>query len=215
MFTGLVEETGTVAAIKKQNNGAVISINCKKVLDDLKIGDSIALDGACQTVTKFTDSGFEVETSAETLNLTILNDYRQGQVVNLERAMAANRRFGGHIVSGHIEGIGIFLRKEKQGLAYNFYFSAPEEIMKYLIYKGSVSINGISLTIASVAENMFSVAVIPATIEHTNLQFLDPGGKINLEPDILAKYVEKFVGKYDNMTGNINENYLKKHGFIE
>ncbi len=215
MFTGLIEEVGTVAGIKKYDNSAVISINCEKILDELKEGDSIAIDGACQTVTSIIPAGFEVETSAETLKLTILNDYKQDRRVNLERAMAAGSRFGGHIVSGHVEGTGTFLRKEKQGIAYNFYFRAPENIMKYLVYKGSASINGISLTIASIVENSFSATVIPVTIEHTNLKFLNPGDKINLEPDILAKYVEKFVGKYDNMTGNINENYLKEHGFID
>lgn len=215
MFTGLIEEIGTIAGIKKENNSAVISINCKKILDDLKKGDSVAIDGACQTVTRIKETGFEVETSAETLSLTILNDYNPGQHVNLERAMAANSRFGGHIVSGHVEGVGNFLKKEKQGIAFNFYFRAPKNIMKYAVYKGSICVNGVSLTVASVQEDIFSVAVIPETIEQTNLKYLSAGDKINLEPDILAKYVEKFTSRYDNMTGNINENYLKEHGFIE
>ncbi len=215
MFTGLIEETGTIAGIIKQNKGAVISVNCQKILDDLKEGDSVAIDGACQTVTAVKSSGFEVETSLETLNLTTLNGYKQGQIVNLERAMLANSRFGGHIVTGHVEGVGDFIKKEKEGLAYNFYFSAPENVLKYLVYKGSVCVNGISLTIASLENNTFSVAVIPATIDQTNLKYLSVGDKINLEPDILAKYVEKFAGKYDNKTGNINENYLQEHGFIE
>lgn len=215
MFTGLIEETGIVSYIKKQDNSAVISIKCAKILDDLKLGDSVAIDGACQTVTKIADQGVEVETSQETLDLTILNDYKQGQSVNLERAMAANSRFGGHIVSGHVEGKGEFLRKEKQGLAYNFYFTAPENILRYMVYKGSITINGISLTIAKLDGSTFSVAVIPTTIEHTNLKNLKSGDKVNLEPDILAKYVEKFVGKYDNKTGNITENYLEKHGFLD
>ena len=213
MFTGLIEEIGTIADIKKQNNGAVIAVNCRKVLDDLKKGGSIALDGACQTVTTVKNSGFEVETSAETLALTILNDYKPGQHINLERAMSANSRFGGHIVTGHVEIAGTFLKKEKQGLAYIFYFNVPENIMKYIIYKGSVCVNGISLTVASIENNNFTAAVIPSTIEQTNLKILVPGDKVNLEPDILAKYVEKFAGRYDNKTGHINENYLKEHGF--
>ena len=215
MFTGLIEEIGTVAGIKKQDNGAVISIACKKILDDLKEGDSVAIDGACQTVTAIKPAGFEVEASAETLGLTILNNYQTGRHVNLERAMAANSRFGGHIVTGHVENTGVFLKKEKQGLAYNFHFSASEDIMKYVVYKGSICVNGISLTVASVENNNFSAAVIPTTMEETNLNFLKPGDNINLEPDILAKYVEKFALKYDNKTGNINENYLKKHGFMD
>ncbi len=215
MFTGLVEETGSIAGIKRSDGNAVITINCEKILEDLKIGDSVAIDGACQTVTEIKDSGFSMDTSPETLKLTILNDYKPGQDVNLERAMPASGRFGGHIVSGHVEGIGTFLRKQKQGITSIFYFQAPENVMKYLVYKGSVSVNGISLTIASIEDNIFSAAVIPATIDQTNLKFLSPGDKINLEPDILAKYVEKFAGKYDNMTGNINENYLKEHGFMD
>ncbi len=215
MFTGLIEEIGIIAGIKKHDNSAVITINCEKILEDIKIGDSVAIDGACQTVIVAENFGFKVETSPETLELTILNDYKPGHYVNLERAMAANSRFAGHIVSGHIEAVGTFLKKEKQGIAYNFYFQAPENVMKYLVYKGSVSVNGISLTVASVEGNNFSAAVIPATIDQTNLKFLNPGDKINLEPDILAKYVEKFLGKYDNMSGNINENYLKEHGFTD
>jgi len=215
MFTGLIEEIGLITGFNKQNNGAIITVSCKKILDGLKNGDSVAIDGACQTVTKISGSCFEVETSSETLNLTILNNYKKGQYVNLERAMAANGRFGGHIVSGHIEGVGEFLRREKQGLAWDYYFKAPEHIMKYIVYKGSVCINGISLTVALINENVFSVAVIPTTVEETNLKYLKSGNSIDLEPDILAKYVEKFVSKYDNSRSNITENYLLEHGFMD
>ncbi len=211
MFTGLIEETGTVAAIKKQNNGAVITINCTRILDDLKNGDSVAIDGACQTVTNITKTGFEVETSIETLELTTLNDYRQGRTVNLERAMLASSRFGGHIVTGHVEGVGKFLRKENLGLSYNFYFSAPENITKYVVYKGSIAINGISLTITSLEGDIFSVAVIPTTLNETNLNLLSPGDSVNLEPDILAKYVEKFTSP---KSSKITESYLEEHGFL-
>ena len=215
MFTGLVEEIGVIAGIKKQDNGAVIFLNCKKILDDLKKGDSVAIDGACQSVSALNSSGFEVEASAETLELTILNDYKAGQKVNLEKAMAAGGRFGGHLVSGHVEGMGSFLKKEKQGLAWNFRFAASENIMKYVVYKGSICVNGISLTVAAIEENSFSVTVIPVTIEETNLRSLSSGDKVNLEPDILAKYVEKFARRYDNVGRNITENYLQEHGFID
>lgn len=215
MFTGLIEETGTVVEIKKANNGAVITVKCSAILDDLKFGDSVAIDGVCQTVTALHNDGFEVEASAETLSLTILNDYRKGQVVNLERAMRADSRLGGHIVTGHVEGTGQFIRAEKQGLASIMHFRAPENIMKYAVYKGSIAVNGISLTIASLDENSFSVAVIPATMAQTNFNSLQQGDKVNLESDIFAKYVEKFTRKYDNVGGNITENYLIEHGFVE
>ena len=215
MFTGLIEETGTVAGINRVKNGAIITISCAKILDDLKYGDSVAIDGACQTVTLLHNDSFEVEASAETLSLTTLNDYKKGQVVNLERAMRADSRFGGHIVTGHVEGTGHFIRAEKQGLATIMHFSAPENIMKYAVYKGSIAINGVSLTIASLNENSFSVAVIPATMAQTNFNTLHPGDKVNLESDIFAKYVEKFTRKYDNVGGNITENDLREHGFVE
>jgi riboflavin synthase len=214
MFTGLIEETGKIAGIRKENNGAIITVTCKLILDDLKFGDSVAVDGACQTVTALHKDGFEVEASSETLGLTILNDYKNGQVVNLERAMRADSRFGGHIVTGHVEGTGQFIRAEKQGMATVMHFRAPENILKYAVYKGSIAVNGVSLTIASLNENGFSVAVIPATMAQTNFSSLRSGDKVNLEPDIFAKYVEKFAGKYDNMTGNVTESYLIEHGFM-
>jgi riboflavin synthase len=213
MFTGLIEETGTIAGIRKENGGAVIIVNCRAILDDLKFGDSVAIDGACQTVTALHKDGFEVEASAETLGLTILNDYKRGQVINLERAMKADGRFGGHIVTGHVEGTGQFIRVEKQGMAGVMHFRAPENIMKYVVYKGSIAVNGVSLTIAHLAGNGFSVAVIPATMAQTSFKSLRAGENVNLEPDIFAKYVEKFADKYDNKTGNITENYLMEHGF--
>jgi len=211
MFTGLIEEIGSIAAVKNQNNGAVIRINCTRILDDLKNGDSVAIDGACQTVTKIAKSGFEVETSGETLELTTLKGYRQGQIVNLERAMLADSRFGGHIVTGHVEGVGKFLRKDNLGLSYNFYFSAPENIIKYVVYKGSIAINGISLTVASLEGDVFLAAVIPTTLKETNLNSLNPGDDVNLEPDILAKYVEKFTAPKGS---KITESYLEEHGFL-
>lgn len=211
MFTGLIEENGIISSIKKQNNGAVIAVNCSRILDDLKPGDSVAIDGVCQTATKLTNTGFEVETSAETLKLTTLSNYKQGQVVNLERAMLAGGRFGGHIVTGHVEGMGRYLRRETRGLSYNFYFSAPENILKYIIYKGSITVNGISLTVASLEGEVFSVAVIPTTLNETNLRNLNPGDPVNLEPDVLAKYVEKFTSKTST---NITEEFLAENGFL-
>ena len=200
--------------MKMQSQGAVISVACAKILDDLKLGDSVAIDGACQTVTKLTSKGFEIEAAKETLDLTTFNEYKSGRKVNLERAMSAQGRFGGHIVSGHVDGTGIFKRKENQGLADVYYFEAPENVAKYIVYKGSICINGISLTIASIKENIFTVSVIPTTLRETNLPNLTPGDKINLESDILAKYVENFMTKSDNKSENITANYLQEHGFL-
>ncbi len=128
MFTGLVEEIGTVGSIIKAGQGALISVGCKKILDDLKIGDSVAVDGACQTVIKLKSNGFDVEAALETMRLTNFNDLKSGSKVNLERAMAANSRFGGHIVTGHIDGIGKFLKKVPEGLAEIYHFEVPESV---------------------------------------------------------------------------------------
>jgi riboflavin synthase len=213
MFTGIIEETGIVKFLNRQSSGAVIQIQCLKILEDLKTGDSIAINGTCQTAVKIGKDFFEVEASLETLKLTNLANLKIGQKVNLERAMAANSRLGGHIVSGHVEGTGIFLKKENQGLAEIFYFEAPENIAKYLIYKGSVCLNGISLTIASLNENIFSVSVVSHTLKETNLYDLKHGDIVNLEPDVIAKYVEKFVSKADNTGGKISIDFLKENGF--
>lgn len=215
MFTGLIEEIGIISSVKMQSQGAVISVACSKILDDLKPGDSIAIDGACQTAIKVNSSGFDAEAAKETFDLTTFNEYKPGRKVNLERAMSAQGRFGGHIVSGHIDGTGIFKRKENHGLADVYYFEAPENIAKYIVYKGSICINGVSLTIASLEENIFTVSVIPMTLQEINLPNLTPGDKVNLESDILAKYVENFITKSDNKTNvNITANYLQEHGFL-
>jgi len=214
MFTGIIEETGTISAILKTSQGAVLSVKCEKILDDLKIGDSVAIDGACQTIVKLRSDGFDVEAANETLNLTTFSEFMQGRKVNLERAMPANGRFGGHIVSGHVENTGTFVRQKQEGFAKILYFSVPQEVANYLVYKGSIAINGVSLTIASLQENIFSVSAIPLTIEETNLASLTIGDKINIEPDIIAKYIEKFLLAKDNKTGNITMNYLEEHGFL-
>lgn len=215
MFTGLIEETGIISAVIQQSQGAVISVKCSKALDGLKLGDSVAIDGACQTVVKLRQDGFDVEAAKETLDLTTLSEYKAGRKVNLERAMLANGRFGGHIVSGHVDGTGIFIKKQNQGLADVFYFEAPQSIAKYIVYKGSICINGISLTVASIENNIFTVSVIPTTLKETNLSDLKSGNRVNLESDILAKYIENFLTKKDNKTENITMNYLQEHGFLE
>lgn len=214
MFTGLIEEIGIISAITKKSQGAVISVTCAEILDDLKLGDSVSIDGVCQTATKITENGFEVEAAKETLDVTTFNDYKPGRKINLERAMPANGRFGGHIVSGHVDGTVVFKKKENDGLADVYWFEMPDNIAKYTVYKGSVCINGISLTVASIQGNVFTVSVIPTTSKETTLQDLTPGDKVNLESDVIAKYVEKFVCGKDNNTDNITTNYLQEHGFL-
>lgn len=214
MFTGIIEEIGIVGDIKTAAYGAVLSIECSKILSDVSIGDSISINGACQTVTKFSSDSFTADVSQETLDVSTLKYFKRGDKVNLERAMSANGRFGGHIVSGHVEGTGKFVRKVSQGSFDNYYFSSNEDISKYIIYKGSITVNGISLTVASLENNIFSVAVIPYTAQTTILQDLKIGDYVNLEPDIFAKYIEKFISKADNNSNkNITLEYLQQNGF--
>lgn len=203
MFTGIVEETGRIQSITSNK----ITVECKTVLEDTKSGDSIAVNGVCLTVTDLTSGSFTADISSETLR--VIAPLKTGGFVNLERAMSANGRFGGHIVSGHIDGVGKFLGANKNN---EFHFELPTELSKYVIKKGSITINGISLTIAGVGVNEITLAIIPHTLENTNLKFLKSGDFVNIEVDMLAKYVEKFLSTVDNKS-NISLEFLKENGF--
>lgn len=203
MFTGIVEETGRIQSITSNK----ITVECKTVLEDAKSGDSIAVNGVCLTVTDLTSGSFTADISSETLR--VIAPLKSGGFVNLERAMSANGRFGGHIVSGHIDGTGKFLGANKNN---EFQFELPTELSKYVIKKGSITINGISLTIAGVGVNEITLAIIPHTLENTNLKFLKSGDFVNIEVDMLAKYVEKFLSTVDNKS-NISLEFLKENGF--
>lgn len=197
MFTGIVEEIGKI----KSFDGKKLVVECSKVLDGTAIGDSIAIDGCCQTVVDMTSNSFRADVSAETLNIT--KGFKAGSNVNLERALTPQTRMGGHIVQGHIDGIGKYLG--------NMTFEVPKELNKYIVYKGSISVNGVSLTVAKSEGNIFSVAIIPHTLENTNLKDLKTGDFVNIETDILGRYIEKFLSTQDN---NITENFLKENGFM-
>ncbi|MBP3762067.1 MAG: riboflavin synthase [Ruminococcus sp.] len=193
MFTGIVEEIGTVCEVKKNGNNSYIRIIAEKVLSDVHIGDSIAVNGVCLTVTRHDGNIFQADVMNETLNRSSLGSLRNGSKVNLERAMSAEGRFGGHIVSGHIDGTGKITDIKNDGIAIWYTISAKPEIMRYIVEKGSVAIDGISLTVARVTENNFSVSIIPHTAEQTILSLKKIGDIVNLENDIIAKYVEKLI----------------------
>ena len=215
MFTGIVEETGTIKSFNALSNGAKLVIECKKILSDINIGDSICVNGVCQTVIEYTDSSFTVMLSDETLNITNFSSAKQGDFVNLERALTLNTRLGGHIVSGHIDCTGKLVSVEKISDFYNLKFEIPHNMTKYVIYKGSVTINGISLTVAEINDNIFTVAIIPHTYKNTVLKYLKQGESVNIETDIFAKYVEKLLGLNDNGTkNNISMEFLKENGFV-
>ncbi|MDD3229004.1 MAG: riboflavin synthase [Oscillospiraceae bacterium] len=193
MFTGIIEEVGTVQSFDKTAASAVLTISATTVLNDLPCGASIAVNGVCLTVTSFTDHSFSADVMHETLRCSSLGQLHSGNKVNLERAMPADGRFGGHIVTGHIDGTGTVQAKRKDGNAVWFTIRTAPEIFKYIIRKGSIAVDGISLTVAEVTGNSFSVSVIPHTAEMTTLLTKHAGSLVNLENDCIGKYVEKFV----------------------
>ncbi len=193
MFTGIVEEMGTIRAICRGAHSAVLSIGAKTVLSDLKIGDSVAVNGVCLTATGKDGSGFTADVMHETLNRSSLGDLTVGSHVNLERAMAADGRFGGHIVSGHIDGTGRIAALRKDDNAVWYTVEVGPALLRYIVEKGSITIDGISLTVASVEANRFSVSIIPHTAAVTILGEKRPGDVVNLETDIIGKYVEKLL----------------------
>lgn len=213
MFTGIIEETATINSVNYNNNSAILNICANKVLQNTKIGDSISVNGVCLTVTEINTNNFTAFASYETLNLTTLGKLNKGSIVNLERALCLSDRLGGHIVSGHVDAIGSLEGKIQHNAAYELIFSAPKEQMKQIVKKGSVCIDGISLTVADINKDKFSVAVIPHTLESTTLQTLKLGDKVNIETDILSKYVEKYLLSNDN-NSNITMDLLERNGFL-
>ena len=194
MFTGIIEELGTLRQVEKQGNSGQVSVRAKKVLEGTKIGDSIAVDGICLTVTALFADGFRADVMAETFRRSGLGSKRIGDTVNLERAMAADGRFGGHIVSGHIDGTGIIREYRREENAVWVLIETGEEILRLMVEKGSIAIDGISLTVAKVDSCGFGVSVIPHTGEETTLLKRKTGDVVNLENDIVGKYVERLLG---------------------
>ena len=211
MFTGIVEETGTVKKIIGKQVSGSIEIKASKVLQDTNIGDSIAVNGVCLTVTSLQADGFTADVMAETLRRTNLGGLPIGAKVNLERAMAANGRFGGHIVSGHIDGTGVIRSFKPEGNAVWVPVEASPSILHLIVEKGSIAIDGISLTVACVDQHTFRVSVIPHTGEETTLLDRKPGDLVNLENDIVGKYVERLLTPHKEQ--GITMEFLAEHGF--
>ncbi len=213
MFTGIIEEVGTIQTIQNGGNSSFIKVKAEKILEDIHIGDSIAVNGVCLTVTNYSKEMFCADVMNETLRRSSLGSLKNGSPVNLERAMSANGRFGGHIVSGHIDGTGNISSVKNDGIAIWYTINTIPEIMDYIIEKGSIAIDGISLTVAKVSENDFSVSIIPHTAQQTILSYKKAGDVVNLENDIVGKYIKKFINP-DNKKSNINMNFLAENGFI-
>ena len=217
MFTGIVEEIGVVEKIQKGRYSAVLTILADKVLEDSKVGDSIAVNGICLTVTSIKSGRFTADVMHETLNRSSLSNIRNGSHVNLERAMQANGRFGGHIVSGHVDGVGRVMRIRKDDTAIWYTIKADPKVMSYLVEKGSVTIYGISMTVTEASQDYFSISAIPHTVAQTVLKDRREGDAVNLETDVIGKYVEKLLSTDDPEPGNgkssITKEFLDRYGF--
>ena len=218
MFTGLIEEVGTIQNVRRGARSCVLTIGCKKVLEGSQIGDSIAVNGVCLTVTNMGGSYYTADVMAETMNRSSLRQLSTGASVNLERAMPANGRFGGHIVSGHIDGTGTAQSIEPDDNAIWYTIAAKPNLLRYIVEKGSITIDGISLTVAYVDEHCFKVSIIPHTQQVTALHDRGVGDIVNLECDIIGKYVEKLLQpaaaeEETKKEIGITEDFLKKYGF--
>ena len=209
MFTGIIEELGKIRQITNNQ----ILIRCKTVLKDTQSGDSIAVNGVCLTVTDVNTDFFTADISPETMKVTAFSQAKSGDYVNLERAMRADGRFGGHIVSGHVDTCGKILSVNSCENFYNLEVDIAEDYAKYVVKKGSITINGISLTVADIDNNSICCAIIPHTFENTNLKTLKHGDLVNIEADIFAKYIEKFLLSGDNRS-RIDYDFLKNNGYF-
>ncbi|MBD8497677.1 riboflavin synthase [Paenibacillus arenosi] len=228
MFTGLVEEVGTLHSISKQGEAMVLCIRAGKVIEGVRLGDSISVNGVCLTVTAFSSTSFHADVMPQTYRHTSLKQLRPGASVNLERAMAANSRFGGHIVQGHVDGTAIIVNRivDSNAVVFEFQLEHPS-IGRYMIPKGSIAIDGISLTLIQVEESNFAVSIIPHTLSQTSLTHKNIGDTVNVECDVLGKYVERLLGftskaerdidtrltQSSSKSSKITESFLTEHGF--
>ena len=217
MFTGLVAELGTVEKLAQQGNSFHLTVAAAKVMQNLKIGDSVAVNGVCLTVVRLGDASFTADVMPETVRLTNIGLLHAGDRVNLERTLRLCDGLDGHIVSGHVEGLGTIASRRPDGIAMVVTITTPPELLKYIIKKGSIAIDGISLTVTEVTETSFSVSLIPHTAKETTLGFKDVGDRVNLETDIIAKYVERMLGfqkKDEQQEPLLDKNILLQNGFM-
>ena len=224
MFTGIVEEIGTIRELRFQAEGAAITVAAKNILPGIAVGDSIAVNGVCLTAVRLMPDAFVCDISEETLRKSAFRKAKIGARVNLERALPANGRLGGHIMQGHVDDVGKMLSRTPSGGGFEFSFSFPPALERYLVYKGSIAVNGISLTIAALGKDNFSVFVIPHTLSAANLGELAAGDPVNLETDILGKYFERYFqlgltknlenpDKYQKNEEKLSLEYLREQGF--
>lgn len=216
MFTGIIEAVGKIQAINPKAGDFELVINSQSLdLGDVKLGDSIAVSGVCLTVTHFSEQSFSADVSAETIKLTKLADLSVGSDVNLEKACLPTSRLGGHIVSGHVDGVGIVSRVSPNANAIDYWISAPPELAKYIAQKGSITVDGISLTVNEINESDFRLTIIPHTSEKTTINDWQPGSKVNLEVDVIARYLERLMSAPSQVSSGVTMELLAKSGFIK
>lgn len=213
MFTGIIEEIGTVAMIQRGQHSAVLKIQAKTVLEGTKTGDSIAVNGVCLTVTELFSDSFKADVMHETLDRSALAKLVCGSRVNLERAMPADGRFGGHIVAGHVDGVGRITRIRRDDTAVWYTVEADSGVLRYVVEKGSVALDGISLTVADVTSKNFSISAIPHTVRQTVLHERREGDLVNVETDVVGKYIEKLMRTTPQKKSAITRAFLTEHGF--
>ncbi|NTW57675.1 MAG: riboflavin synthase [Nitrospirae bacterium] len=211
MFTGIIEELGTVKALRREAGAARLTLSAAKVLDGTALGDSICVNGVCLTVVQMNSTEFSADVAVETLRVTNLGDLQAGRKVNLERALQLSARIGGHLVTGHVDAVGRVREKREEGNGWRIFIDVPASVLRYVIKKGSIAIDGISLTVADVDSAGFAIAMIPHTAKLTTLGFKTAGDSVNLESDIIGKYVERLLA--GRMEGGVSLDALKKSGF--
>lgn len=213
MFTGIIQNIGKIKGVEKKGKSAKIIIEHESLLADIKVGDSVAVDGVCLTVVEFSQSMIKTDVSEETLRLTTLGTMKTEDKVNLEKSLTPSTPMGGHFVTGHIDGVGNIVRKAVEGEFATIDFNIPDYLQSQIVKKGSVAVDGISLTIAEILEDGFRVAIIPHTLKNTTLAVKKEGDRVNVETDIIAKYVQRFLSV--QRKSGVDEVFLKEHGFIK
>ncbi|MBY8136462.1 riboflavin synthase [Vibrio fluvialis] len=216
MFTGIVEAVGTLTAITPKGEDITISVDAGKLdMGDVKLGDSIATNGVCLTVVEFNSHSYSADLSLETLKKSGFADYKVGDKVNLEKAMLPTTRFGGHIVSGHVDGVGEIVERNSVGRAIELWVAMPAELSKYVAEKGSITVDGISLTVNDLRKNAFKLTIVPHTTQETTIDHFQVGRKVNLEVDVLARYLERLLngGRDEQPESRITMEFLQQNGF--
>ncbi|MHB1399063.1 MAG: riboflavin synthase [Trichloromonadaceae bacterium] len=214
MFTGLIEDLGTLRQLRRESDKVQLTVATRIPMAELVLGESIAVNGICLTVVAFGGGTFTADVSPESLACTTLGELGPGDPVNLERALRLGDRLGGHLVSGHVDGVAVLLEKSQDGNAVRLRFRMAAELNRLVVEKGSITIDGISLTVNQVSEETFSLAIIPQTLAATNLHHRHPGSRVNIETDIIGKYVSRLLGQRGDAKSSIDLDFLAKHGFL-